>query len=111
VYGRVWESEEINLLRSHRKLGVPLRETAKLLGRSYSAVRSYASDHGILPDSPGAWSPADDACLIVLGRSGAPVDEIGRLMDRSPRAVRHRLVRLNLKLSGLRALGPVTPTA
>jgi hypothetical protein len=33
------------------------------------------------------------------------------LMDRSPRAVRHRLVRLNLKLSGLRALGPVTPTA
>ena len=109
MYGRVWESEEIELLRTHRRQGVSLRETAKALGRGYSAVKSYASDHGILLDAPGAWSPADDACLIVLGRSGMSVDEIAGLMGRTASAVRHRLVRLNLKLSDLRALGPAAP--
>ncbi len=109
MYGRVWESEEIELLRSHRKLGVSLRETARALGRSYSGVKSYASDHGILADAPGAWSRADDACLIVLGRGGMSVDEIAELMGRTASAVRHRLVRLNLKLSELRALGPAAP--
>jgi DNA-directed RNA polymerase specialized sigma24 family protein len=110
VYGRVWESEEVALLRAQRKLGVPLRETAKQLGRSYSAVKSYASDHGILPDAAGAWSPAEDACLLVLARKGHTVVEISQLMDRSERAIRQRLVRLKLKLSHLRALGPVAST-
>ncbi len=110
MYGRVWESEEIELLRAHRRQGVPLRETAKLLGRSYSGVKSYASDHGILAHVPGAWSAADDACLIVLGRRGIAVDEIGQLMGRTASSVRHRLVRLGLTLSGLRALGPVART-
>jgi hypothetical protein len=110
VYGRVWESEEIELLRSHRKQGVPLHEIAKLLGRGYSGVKSYASDHGILPEGPGAWSRADDAFLILLGRSGTSVNEIAELIGRTSRAVRHRLVRLNLTLSGLRALGPAAPT-
>lgn len=108
MYGRVWEFEEIDLLRSYRKRGVSLRETAKALGRSYSGVKSYASDHGILAHVPGAWSRADDACLIVLGRSGVSVDEIAHLMGRTVSAVRHRLVRLKMKLSDLRALGPAT---
>jgi DNA-directed RNA polymerase specialized sigma24 family protein len=109
VYGRVWEFEEIDLLRSYRKRGVSLRETARALGRSYSAVKSYASDHGILADGPGAWSPADDACLVLLGRGGTSVDEIAELMGRTASAVRHRLVRLNLRLSDLRVLGPMAP--
>jgi DNA-directed RNA polymerase specialized sigma24 family protein len=108
VYGRVWESEEIELLRLHRRQGVPLRETAKLLGRGYSAVKSYASDHGILGGGPGPWTPTDDACLLVLGRSGMSVNEIGRLMGRTAMAVRHRLMRLKVSLVDLRALGPAT---
>ncbi len=110
MFGRVWESEEIALLRQQRKLGIPLHETARLLGRSYSSVKSYASDHGILPDKAGAWAPAEDACLIVLARKGMTVDEISQLMGRSMRAIRHRLVRLEIKLSQLRALGPLEST-
>jgi len=107
VYGRVWESEEIALLRSQQKLGVPLRETAKLLGRGYAAVKSYASDHGILKDGAGNWTSAEDACLLVLCRQGMTLEEIGALMGRSVRGIRQRLVRLGLKLSQLRALGPL----
>ncbi len=108
MYGRVWESEEIALLRSQQKLGVPLRETAKLLGRGYSAVKSYASDHGILKDGGGDWTPAEDACLMVLGRQGMNVNEMSGLMGRSVPSIRQRLVRLGMKLSDLRALGSVT---
>lgn len=108
MYGRVWESEEIALLRSQRKLGVPLRETARQLGRGYSGVKSYASDHGILTDNLGSWTPTEDACLLVLGRQGVGVDEMSQLMGRSMRAIRHRLVRLGTSLTQLRALGPVT---
>lgn len=107
MFGREWESEEIALLRAQQKLGVPLRETARQLGRGYAAVKSFASDHGILKDGQGKWSKADDACLLVLGRQGLSADEIGALMGRSGRAVRQRLVRLDLKLSQLRALGPL----
>ena len=83
MFGREWESEEVALLRAHRKLGVPLRETALQLGRGYSAVTSFASDHGILKDGGGKWSPTEDACLLVLGRQGISVDEISLLMGRS----------------------------
>ena len=107
MYGRVWESEEIALLRSQQKLGVPLRETARLLGRGYAAVKSYASDHGILKDGAGNWTRAEDAFLLVLCRKGMTLDEIGGLMGRSVRGIRQRLVRLGLKLSQLRALGPL----
>lgn len=89
---------------------MPLGETAKQLGRGYCAVRSFASDHGILKEGSGSWSQADDACLLILGRSGITVDEIGALMGRSARAIRARLVRLGIKLSRLRALGPVAET-
>lgn len=107
MFGREWESEEVALLRTQQKLGVSLRETARQLGRGYAAVKSFASDHGILKDGNGKWSPADDACLLVLGRQGMSADEIGQMMGRSERAVRQRLVRLELKLSHLRALGPL----
>ena len=107
MYGRPWEFEEIALLREQQKLGVPLRETAKQLGRGYAAVKSYASDHGILTDAAGDWTPTDDACLLVLGRQGLSVDEMSALIGRSAQAIRGRLVRLGLKLSRLRGLGPV----
>lgn len=107
MYGRVWEAEEIDLLRTHRKQGVPLSVTAKQLGRSYSGVRSYASDHGILTDGRGSWSPADDAMLLVLARDNVPTAEIAKALERSVLAVRHRLGRLQTKLSELRALGPI----
>jgi len=107
VFGRVWESEEIDLLRSHRKQNVPLSVTAKQLGRSYSAVRSYASDHGILKDDRGSWTAADDALLLVLARNGVPTADISQALDRSVLAVRQRLGRLQLRLTELRELGPV----
>lgn len=107
MFGRPWESEEIALLRAQQKNGVPLRETAKLLGRGYAAVKSYASDHGILKDAAGDWTPTDDACLLVLGRQGLSVEEMSALIGRSTQAIRGRLVRLGLKLSRLRELGPV----
>lgn len=109
MYGRVWESEEIALLRAQRKAGVPLRETAKQLGRSYSAVKSYASDHGILAPGKGLWTPAEDAFLLVLARDGLATATISQIMGRTPLAIRHRLMHLNLSLANLRALGPVTP--
>lgn len=107
MYGRVWESEEIDLLRAQRKQGLPLQETAKQLGRSYSAVKSYASDHGILAPGKGSWAPAEDAALLVLAREGTSTAEIGQLMGRTERAIRQRLIRLNLTLSQLRSLGPM----
>lgn len=107
MYGRHWEPEEVELLRQRQKQGAPLRETASLLKRSYSCVKSYASDYGILQEGEPSWTTADDACLLLLARKGAPVPEIGELMGRSVRAIRNRLVRLGLRLSELRALGPV----
>jgi hypothetical protein len=109
VYGRVWESEEVALLRAQRKAGVPLRDTAKQLGRSYSAVRSYASDHGILPPGKGSWKPGEDAFLLVLARDGLSTEVISEIMGRTELAIRHRLMRLNLRITNLRALGPVAP--
>lgn len=107
MYGRAWEYEEIELLRAHRKEGVPLRETARQLGRGYSAVKSYASDHGILTGRLVPWSPTEDACLLVLGRKGMRIAEISALMGRSVPAIRQRLVSLGVKLTELRALGPL----
>lgn len=107
MYGRVWEPEEVALLRQRQQQGAPLKETAKLLKRSYSCVKSYASDYGILQDGEAFWTRAEDACLILLARKGAPVAEIEALMGRSVRAIRQRLSRLRLRLSDLRALGPL----
>lgn len=107
VYGRVWEPEEVELLRARQKQGAPLKETAKLLKRSYSCVKSYASDYGILQEGEAAWTRAEDACLMLLARKGTPVAEIEALMGRSTRAIRQRLSRLRLRLSDLRALGPL----
>lgn len=106
MYGRVWESDEIELLRQRQKAGLPLAETARLLGRSYACVKSYASDHGILQGEK-PWTAAEDACVVLLVRKGASVDEISGLMGRSYRAIKQRLNRLGLRLNDLRALGPV----
>lgn len=106
VYGRAWESDEIELLRQRQKAGLPLAETARLLGRSYACVKSYASDHGILQGEK-PWTPAEDACVVLLVRRGASVNEISGLMGRSYRAIKQRLNRLGLRLNDLRALGPV----
>jgi len=107
MYGRNWEPEEVDLLRERQKQGAPLRETARLLQRGYSGVKSFASDYGILQDGEAPWTRAEDACLLLLARKGAPVKEIEALMGRSVPAIRQRLVRLRLRLSELRALGPI----
>lgn len=107
MYGRPWSYEEVELLRAQRKAGVPLGETARQLGRSYSAVKSYASDHGILAGRPGPWSRTEDACLLVLARKGLSVAEISPLLGRSGPAIRQRLIGLGVTLSQLRALGPL----
>ncbi|MBK9657301.1 MAG: hypothetical protein IPO66_18395 [Rhodanobacteraceae bacterium] len=92
-------------LRAQQKNGDAARNR-KTVGRGY-AVKSYASDHGILTDAAGDWTPTDDACLLVLGRQGLSVDDMSALIGRSTQAIRGRLVRLGLKLSRLRELGPV----
>lgn len=108
VYGRVWESEEIELLRQRQKAGLPLAETARLLGRSYACVKSYASDHGILQGEK-PWTRAEDACMVLLVRKGSSVAEISALMGRTDKAIKQRLNRLGLRISELRALGPLSP--
>lgn len=107
VYGRVWESEEIELLRQRQKAGLPLAETARLLGRSYACVKSYASDHGILQGEK-PWTRAEDACMVLLVRKGSSPAEISMLMGRTDKAIKQRLNRLGLRLNELRALGPVS---
>lgn len=106
VYGRVWESEEIELLRQRQKAGLPLAETARLLGRSYACVKSYASDHGILQGEK-PWTRAEDACMVLLVRKGSSPAEISMLMGRTDKAIKQRLNRLGLRLNELRALGPL----
>lgn len=106
MYGRVWESEEIELLRARQTAGLPLAETARLLGRSYACVKSYASDHGILQGEK-PWTPAEDACMVLLVRNGAKKREISALMGRSDKAIQQRLNRMGLRISDLRALGPL----
>ncbi|MBK8067541.1 MAG: hypothetical protein IPK27_07885 [Rhodanobacteraceae bacterium] len=106
MYGRVWESEEIELLRQRQRVGLPLAETARLLGRSYACVKSYASDHGILQGEK-PWAPAEDACMVLLVRKGSSLPEISALMGRTDKAIKQRLNRLGLRLNDLRALGPL----
>ena len=106
MYGRVWESDEIELLRQRQKAGLPLAETARLLGRSYACVKSYASDHGILQGEK-PWTAAEDACVVLLLRKGSALSEISGLMGRTEKAIKQRLNRLGLRPSELRALGPM----
>ena len=74
VVGRP-QLQQSELLRQRQKAGLPLAETARLLGRSYACVKSYASDHGILQGEK-PWTRAEDACMVLLVRKGSSPAEI-----------------------------------
>lgn len=75
------------ILRRNQKNGVPMRETAAQLGRTYYAVRGYASDMGFLQPQKG-WTLKQEDRAFYLKRIGFTSKEIGEELKKSAENVR-----------------------
>lgn len=84
-YGPPWTHEERELLRKNQLKRIPLRVTAKQLGRGIRAVGSYASEHGFLQPR---WTRADVRIALDMHENGYTSREIGRAVGKTAANVR-----------------------
>jgi|GEM_PF-3096871 len=94
AFGKEFTSEDFEILALNQNNRVPLRETAKLLGRSEAATKSLASDHGLLQPRKGKWTKKEDAELIYYVKLGLSVSDIKQKIGRE--GISQRLARLGL---------------
>ena len=90
---RRWTDKEIQYLIDYYGI-LPPKEIARLLGRSYNAVRNKAVELGLTKSLD--WTDKEVALLKALyGRM--PASEIAKLLGRSEDSVYHKAMRLGLK--------------
>ena len=88
-----WTDEEIAFMKDYYGV-LPPKEIARLLGRSYNAVRNKAVELGLTKSLD--WTDKEIALLKALyGRM--PASEIAKLLGRSKGAVYHKAMKLGLK--------------
>jgi len=88
-----WTDKEIAFMRDHYGV-LSAKEIARLLGRSYNAVRNKAVELGLTKSLD--WTDKEISLLKALyGRM--PASEIAKLLSRSEGAVYHKAMKLGLK--------------
>ena len=88
-----WTDEEIAFMKDYYGI-LPPKEIARLLGRSYNAVRNKAVELGLTKNCD--WTDKEISLLKALyGRM--PASEIAKLLGRSEDAVYHKAMKLGLR--------------
>ena len=92
-FRRRWTAEEIAELDRLRALGLSWVEVARATGRSWSAVKSYASDNGRSRHIPKGrpWTASDDADLLNLYARDVSYVEMAAKLDRTAYACNTRM--------------------
>lgn len=86
-----WLSEDREIVRRNQAASVPIKVTAKAVGRSPRAVRTFASDNGYLQPH---WTKAQTQTALEMKVLGKTSREIGAVVGKSAGNVRRMFWRL-----------------
>lgn len=104
-----WTSDEFEMLKSMAEDKKAAFEIASALGRTTSAVIAMSSKNSIYlttafecDNRPARdntpWTRNDEKNLYIMFENGHSVDEMAKSLERSPSAIRVRMVQLGLRL-------------
>lgn len=92
---KIWAREEISYLQENFPICEDLNNVAEKLGRSLDSVKSKAYKLGLKRETVNLWSSSEDQTLADMYKQFS-VQEIAKVLDRTPRAIQHRISHLKL---------------
>lgn len=95
-----WKEDEVERVKQLFEEGKSMEDIAKDIQRSPKSVRMKLTASGLYTpvNKSRAWTPDDDETLKDMYRDGVSFDDMATQLDRSPKAIVARLVRLRMNL-------------
>ncbi len=95
-----WKEDEVERVKQLFEEGKSMEDIAKDIQRSPKSVRMKLKALGLYTpvNKSRAWTTDDDETLKDMYRDGVSFDDMATQLDRSPKAIVARLVRLRMNL-------------
>lgn len=100
--GRPWDQNELNILALCQDNSISQEFCAKQVRRTRSAVKSKASERGLLQPSLGKWSAEDERQMYEMIAFGDTIQKVSEVIGRTEPAIKNYMARIGMSCASIR---------